>query len=85
LLVAGEADIPYRSSKEIARDWLQDIGLVFKPMKHESTVCLFARSQTLANEKSLDHNVIGRSPGGKERQQGSRGIRGRRAHHGNIS
>ena len=38
MLVAGEVDIPYRSGKEIAGDWLQDIGLVFKPMKHESTL-----------------------------------------------
>jgi hypothetical protein len=32
LLVAGEADIPYRSSKKIARDWLQDIRLILKPV-----------------------------------------------------
>jgi hypothetical protein len=35
----------------------------------------------LLNEKSLDDNVIGRSPGGKERQQ----FRVNGAHHGNIS
>src|SRR5580700_3755170 len=38
LRVAGEADIPYGSSKKIAGDWLQDIRLVLEPVQHESTL-----------------------------------------------
>src|ERR1700733_14224511 len=38
LLVAGEADVPYRSSEQIARDGLQDIRLVLRPVQHEAVL-----------------------------------------------